>query len=87
MDELRWMTIIHGVINTWSEAIWRRSIQPRRSLTMWKAIHNLLPTEKLLQRKRVAFAVHLRKILISTYSFFDAILRILSGHAWRPPLI
>lgn len=65
-DELKWMhnsdgspTIrdfydhmrSKGSMNIWSEAIWRHSIQPRRSLTLWKAIHSLLPTEKSLQRK------------------------------------
>lgn len=35
----------------WGDKIWRKSIQPRRSITVWKALHDRLPTENLLQKK------------------------------------
>lgn len=65
-DELRWKLCSNGRPTTrdfynscrhksqelyCGERIWRKSIQPRRSLTVWKALHNRLPTEELLQIK------------------------------------
>ena len=41
---------------SWGDKIWRNSIQPRRSLTLWKVIHNKLPTEKTLQIKGFSIA-------------------------------
>lgn len=38
-------------MRVWGDEIWRSSIQPRRSLTVWKALHDRLATEQLLKKK------------------------------------
>lgn len=53
----------------WGEKIWRKSIQPRRSLAVWKAFHGKLATENTLQRKGFSllssgFVIRLKSILI-----------------------
>ncbi|KAM1304224.1 hypothetical protein ACFX2F_021920 [Malus domestica] len=46
----------HAPHKKWAKMVWHQSIQPRKSLVVWKACHGRLLTDDLLQRRGVALA-------------------------------
>lgn len=51
--------------SSWGNKIWRRGIQPRRSITIWKVLHNKIATEVALKKHGFSIASCCRLCMVA----------------------